>query len=51
MSKAKITTKVKVSYNENFRKQKTNKLKRDYDADCYILIRRSGQFYTYMSID
>ena len=41
--------------NENFRKQKetflekANRLKRNFDADCYILIRRNGRFYIYTS--
>ena len=54
MFKVKVTTEVKVSYKWEFLKtflQKANRLKWDYDADCYILIRRNGRFYTYISID
>jgi hypothetical protein len=56
-SKQRSLPRSKRATNENFRKQKetflqkANRLKRDYDADCYILIRRNGRFYTYTSID
>ena len=55
--KQRSLSKSKRATNENFRKQKetflekANRLKRSFDADCYILIRRSGRFYIYTSID